>query len=90
MAPTALLDPRAVVIEALASAKTDGDVAAIEAVIADLGGDDDFHLDSKFAEAVIAYVEVLAGRRMRGPADLSRYQFATVGALVDAIRWQLG
>ncbi len=48
-------------------------------------GDYQLELDSKEAEYAIVYVETVLGVSLPAPADLDREQFATLGALVDAI-----
>ncbi|MGH3630162.1 MAG: hypothetical protein ACRDRL_22315, partial [Sciscionella sp.] len=59
----------------------------VEAAIAAVGGDNLFELDSKKAEWVVAHVEHALGvtTPLPKPADLQRDQFATLGALVEAI-----
>jgi hypothetical protein len=44
-----------------------------------------FELDSKTAEFVMVHVEGTLGVDLPTPADLGREQFATLGALIDAI-----
>jgi acyl carrier protein len=44
-----------------------------------------FELDSKTAEFVMVFVEDALGLNLPTPADLGREQFATLGALIDAI-----
>jgi len=61
------------------------DSAVIEAAIVSRGGDDQYELDSKVAESVIAGLEVLLGVHLPGPADLNRRQFATIGALIRLV-----
>lgn len=44
-----------------------------------------FELDSKTAEFVMVFVEDALGLNLPTPADLGREEFATLGALIDAI-----
>lgn len=44
-----------------------------------------FELDSKTAEFVMVFVEDALGLKLPTPADLGREQFASLGALIDAI-----
>lgn len=65
----------------------DYSVDQVEAAITAVGGDDAFELDSKQAEWMVAHVEHALGvlTPLPKPADLQRDQFATLGALLDAI-----
>ena len=61
------------------------DAGEIEEAVALAGGDAGYQLDSKMAEAVIAYVEDLYGCELPSPADLRKDQFATLEAIVTLI-----
>ena len=75
---------RSAIIQGLAEAEG-LDVTVIELEIDQSGGDANFHIDSKLAEVVIAFVEVLYGCELPLPADLKRDQYATLEAIVNLV-----
>jgi hypothetical protein len=62
-------------------------VEQVEAVITGAGGDNALELESRQAEWIVAHVEHALGdtKPLPKPADLQRNQFATLGALLEAI-----
>lgn len=61
------------------------DITEAEAQIAALGGDDLLELDSKFAEFVIAAIEVALGQTLPTPADLGKDNIRSLGVLLRAL-----
>jgi hypothetical protein len=72
---------RDALLDGLAMCSSEEEVAAAVAAVPD----NMFELDSKTAEFVLVHVEGVLGIDLPTPADLGREQFATLGALIDAI-----
>jgi hypothetical protein len=73
---------RDALLAGLVVCSSDEEVAEAVAAVPD---DYMFELDSKTAEFVMVHVEGVLGVDLPTPADLGREQYATLGALIDAI-----
>src|SRR5258708_6857686 len=73
---------RDALLAGLVACSSEEEVAEAVAAVPD---DYMFELDSKTAEFVMVHVEGVLGVNLPTPADLGREQFATLGALIDAI-----
>jgi hypothetical protein len=75
---------RAALLKAVANVEG-VDVDEIEDAVDGLGGDEQYELDSKTAEAVLAEVGETLGFTPVGPADLDPDRYATLVALLDLV-----